>query len=84
MANTYEAYQLFAESDDEKPFATVWWHQQRIRCTDPDVLESLTDGAIDGMTHSDGKEFFDKLPSLFRSGYVYTRKVEVDAEGNKV
>lgn len=83
MANTYDAYQLFAEEEPDAPFATVWWHG-KIRCSDPGILSSFKDHVVDGLGYTDGRAFFDKIPSFFRSGYVYVKRVKVDAEGKEV
>ena len=82
---TYEAYKFLTPKDDEdKPFAIVWWTGKNLKSTDENLLKRLKDQVVDGMDYSSGKPFFDRIPSIYRSGYVYTLDVMVDADGKEV
>lgn len=82
---TYPAYKFFyADDDDAAPFAIVWWNGKNMKSTDETMLRRVKDRVVDGLDYSAGKEFFDKIPVMYRSGYVYTRKTNVDDNGNEV
>jgi hypothetical protein len=82
---TYEAYKFLTPKDDEdKPFAIVWWTGKNLKSTDENLLKRLKDQVVDGMDYSSGKPFFDRIPSIYRSGYVYTLDAMVDADGKEV
>lgn len=82
---TYEAYKFLTPKDDEdKPFAIVWWNGKNLKSTDESLLKRLKDQVVDGMDYSSGKPFFDRIPSIYRSGYVYTLDAVVDSDGNEV
>ena len=80
----YEAYKFFSAKEDDKPFATVWWNGKNLKSTDDTLLKRLKDRVSDGLDYTAGKPFFDKIPAIYRSGYVYTRSTTVDADGNEV
>jgi len=80
----YEAYKFFSAKEDDKPFATVWWNGKNLKSTDETLLKRLKDRVSDGLDYTAGKPFFDKIPAIYRSGYVYTRSTTVDADGKEV
>lgn len=80
---TYPAFKVYREDKDE-PIAIVWWDGTTLRSSSEKILKSIKDKAIDGMSYSAGKEFFDKLPRAFKSGYVYLKKAEVSKDGKLI
>lgn len=81
---TCPAYKFFYADDDEAPFAIVWWNGKNMKSTNENLLKRIKSRLVDGLDYSSGKQFFDKIPVMYGSGYVYTRKTEVDNDGNEV
>lgn len=75
----------FKVMDDEgNTIATVWWTGSRIQADNPKFLARLKTKHVDGLSYGDGKEFFDKIPNIYKSGYTYTKKAKVDADGKLI
>ena len=81
---TYDAYKIYYADAPDKPMAVVWWNGVRLQCSSKDFLQDLKDTVVDGFDFRAGKEFFDRIPRIYKSGYTYTRKTSVDGEGNEV
>lgn len=78
----YDAFKVM--DDEENIIATVWWTGTKLESDDPIFLEGLKDHCVAGLSYHAGKEFFDKIPSIYRSGYMYTRKAKVDSNGKLI
>lgn len=82
---TYSGYTIHhANAEDDATPATVWWDGAHIRASSPELLSSLKSYVTDGLDYSAGKEFFEKVPQIFKSGYMYVRKIQVDESGKPV
>lgn len=67
---------------DGEVVAIVWWTGSTIEASSARFLRSLEQRVVDGRGFDDGKEFFDRIPNIYKSGYLYTRGAKVDAAGN--
>lgn len=82
MKHTYRAFKLMSERRDT-PLAIIWWHD-RLQCTNKAVLDSLKTHEVNGMNWHKGEEFFNSIPEIYRSGYLYVLKAEVTSDGKEV
>ena len=80
---TYPAYKIYSASEDE-PVGVVWFDGKVLRASNESILHQIKQQVIDGMDYTSGKDFFEALPRIYKSGYVYVRKAEVDREGHLV
>lgn len=79
----HTAYKIM-NSDTDKVVSLVWWDGSSIKCSSEHSLRGLKQHIVDGLTYADGKAFFDKIPSIYKSGYTYAEKTEVDENGKLV
>lgn len=78
----HDAFKIM--DDEDNVIATVWWAGSKLCSDNVKFLASLKTKHVDGLSYGSGKEFFDKIPSIYRSGYMYTRKAKVDSNGKLV
>ena len=52
----------------------VWWDGKKIQSDDPSILKLLKRAVVGGVSFKDGIEFLQKLPYLYKSGYLVARK----------
>lgn len=78
MGNTndmreYE-YEIIGSRD--KVIAHVWWNGKKVDSDNANYLTSLKQRPIGTFTLTDGKEYLERLPQLYRSGYIRVKKVK--------
>ncbi len=72
MAREIE-YEIIGSTDNTIGY--VWWDGKKIDSDNPSLLDGLKDRMSDGVTFSDGKEFVQRLPLVYKNGYIRARKV---------
>ena len=76
---TYNAFKVL--SSDDELVSMIWWTGKKIECSNKSVLRDLKDSSPNGREFSDGELFFKEIPNLYRSGYTYVVKTQVNEEG---
>lgn len=94
MPMNYDAYLIIDSNSPEEPDGTIWWDGEHTRASSDAILRKLKKlhipygqaDAESGTTVSigSGKEFFDRLPLAYKSGYTYLKKSKVDESGKPV
>ena len=79
---SYKAYTLHNASDDTT--YVIWWDGHKLCASNDAILRKLKQHHVDGMDYSEGEKFFDSIPRIFRSGYLYAKKTKVDESGKPV
>lgn len=80
---THTAYKVYSARKDE-PVGLIWWDGKTIRSSKEFLTAHLKEASADGLVFRDGKEFFDKIPRIFKSGYMYVKKTTVDKDGKEI
>lgn len=80
---TFKAYTLHSANSDE-PIATVWWDGHKLCASNDAILDRLKHHFVDGMDYSAGEKFFEQIPRLYKSGYMFVKKAKVDESGKPV
>ncbi len=91
---TYAAYVIVDGNNPDEHEGVIWWDGKHTRASDDATLRWLKklmipfgeagSGRGSTVTIGDGREFFDRLPLAFRSGYTYLKKAKVDESGKLV
>lgn len=83
---TFKAYTLHNANATEAdaPVATVWWDGHKLCSTNDAILKRLKQQTSNGLDYSAGEEFFAQIPRIYKSGYLYVKKTQVDENGKPV
>lgn len=67
-------YEVIGSSD--KTIAKVWWDGKKITSDNSSYLASLDNRPIGTYTVKSGVDYLQRLPRLYRSGYIRVKKVK--------
>lgn len=79
---THPAYKLV--DDDDATVGTIWWTGSKLCASTPAILDRLKHKLVDGLDIRSGEKFFNRIPQVYKSGYISAHKTTVDDEGKEV
>lgn len=63
-------------NDKDEVMGRVWWDGKKITADNQSIIHMLKGQVIGGKALDDGIEFLEKLPALFKSGYVTAKRIQ--------
>lgn len=67
-------YQII-RNDKDRVVGKVWWDGKKIQADSDKVLGMISGAVIASYSMKDGVKFLEKLPLLFKNGYVTAKKL---------